>query len=383
MTQTGDKYKEDGVNIEAGDAFSQYCGEIARSTYNNIPRFVTTKDMSRGNFRGPRGFRYQGLPEGCWITAAADGLGTRVVLEVAANNVEASGGGLLAMTGMDITRWGGLPLVLSNVLDVSTLGEYDSETYRMAQRAVAGLKEVADKHQFIIFTGETAELGVCIGSDNPDAKLKFNWAGFMLGAYHENKMILGDTLKPGQVAVVLRDDLRYNGISSVRKALVMKYGQKWWDNPEATADLMAATTPAAQYDRFLNRMHGWFSKDQLRPIVPMHLIVHLSGGAFESKLGNDMLKKLGLSARLDNLFAPAEVMRKCREWRGMSEQEGYKAWNCGQGALVVIDRENVELFCQEAAKEGLEAKEAGEILEQQEYTVAIKSQFGSGEWLYY
>jgi phosphoribosylaminoimidazole (AIR) synthetase len=382
MAQAGDKYKEDGVNIEAGDAFSKECGEIARSTYGNS-MFVRVNDMSQGNFRGPRGILFQSLPKGWWMAGAADGVGTRTIVEVGANNPEASGGGLFAMTGMDITRWGGLPLALMNVFDVSTLGEYGSETYQMAQRVMQGLKRVADEHKYVIYTGETAELGVCVGSDNPDATLKFNWAGFMLGAYHPAKMILGDTLKPGQVAMVLRDDLRYNGISSVRKALAMKYGQKWWDNPEATADLIAATTPAAQYDRFLNKMHGWFRNDPFRPPVAMHLIVHLSGGAFESKLGEDILKKLGLSARFDNLFEPPEIMRKCAEWRGMTEKECYKTWNGGQGAIVVIDAEAVEYFIREAEMHGIEAREAGPILGQQEYTVAIKSQFGSGEWLYY
>lgn len=382
MTRQSDKYKEDGVNKSVGDIFSEFCGDLARKTYGNSP-YVKMTDMSNGNFRGPRGAELQHLPKGCILASAADGVGTRSIVEVAANNPQVSGGGLFAMTAMDITRWGGLPLILMNVFDVSTLGEFNSETYQMAQWVMLGLKKIADKHQYVISTGETAEVGVCVGSDNPDAKLKFNWAGFMLGAYHPAKMILGDTLKPGQVIIALRDDLRYNGISSVRKAFVMKYGPKWWDNPEAKDDLWSATTPAAQYDRFLNKMHGWFSENSFHPLVKMHLIVHLSGGAFESKLGNDILKKLNLSAELDDLFEPPEIMRKCAEWRGMDEAECYSTWNGGQGAIVVIDEQDTKYFIEEARQYKIEAKVAGRIMEKRDYTVAIKSKFGSGQWLYY
>lgn len=48
-------YKQDGVDIDAGDFFSKFAGNIARSTYTNSP-YVEVHDLSRGNFRGPRGY---------------------------------------------------------------------------------------------------------------------------------------------------------------------------------------------------------------------------------------------------------------------------------------------------------------------------------------
>ncbi len=369
-----DKYKLDGVDIEAGDVFSSFCNNINKGTCGVSP-YVEVLDLSRGNFRGPKGFIFENLPAGTVNTAAMDGIGTKVVVIVASGKVKTSASNVLAMTAMDITRYGGLPLLFLNIFDVRSLGEVDSETFEKCQEVMVGLEELAHEHGYVLFTGETAELGLCIGSENPDAKLMFNWGGAMLGVYHPDKMILGDTLAPGQVIIALRDDFRSNGISSLRKALAIKYGPKWWDNAEAMDDIIACASPSAQYDRMLNTAHGWFDKDPMQARIKMHLIVHLSGGAFKSKLGNDMLKGRNLSAELNDLFEPAEMMKKCAKWRGMSSRECYKTWNGGQGAIVVVDEGDVEKFLALANEFKVEAKRAGKITERKEHVVTIVSKF--------
>lgn len=377
-----DLYTQDGVRIDEGDTFSRFCSGINKSTYDASP-YVAIIDLSRGNFRGPRGYNFINLPKGCINTGGMDGIGTKVVIIVAAGNLITSASNVIAMTAMDITRWGGLPLLFMNTFDVRTLGEIDSETFRLCQEIMVGLREIALKEKYVLFTGETAELGLCIGSEIRNAKLMFNWCGAMLGVYHPDKMILGDTLRPGQVIIALRDDFRSNGLSSVRKAFVLKYGQDWWNNPKAGEDILAAASPSAQYDRMLNTAHGWFSLDPFSPVFKMHLIVHLSGGAFESKLGNDILEPLGLSADLTDLYEPPAIMKKCAAWRGMNAKECYRTWNGGQGALVAVDKKDADAFITFAAEFGIEAKLAGEITQGRKYNVSIVSKFQSGGTLYY
>jgi phosphoribosylaminoimidazole (AIR) synthetase len=373
---TKSKYKQDGVDIDVGDVFSKFCGELCKGTYQNSP-FVVVNDLSRGNFRGPRGYKFVSLPEGFISTGAMDGIGTKVVIIDAARNHQSAASNLIAMTAMDITRYGGLPLLFLNILDVRTLGKLGSETYKACCEIMRGLSKIARFYNYVLLTGETAELGLCVGSENPDATVMFNWGGAMLGAYHPDKMILGDMLAPGQIIMALQDDFRSNGISTARKALAMEYGPEWWKNESAAEDILSAALPSLQYDRFLNTLHGWFNQPTCRPLIKMHLIVHLSGGAFKSKLGEDMLKPLGLSADLNNLFEPPKIMKKCAQWRGMSEEECYTTWNGGQGAIVVIDEADEKAFIEGAKNYGIPAQKAGMITEQCDYTVAIKSKFGN------
>lgn len=378
-----DLYKVDGVNIDAGDAFSKFAGKLAQETYKSSV-FVEVTDLSKGNFRGPRGYVLRGLPKGYIETGVMDGIGTKVVVIDAAGNFQDAASNLVAMTAMDITRWGGLPLVFLNILDVASLGEVGSKRFEQCQDLMYGLWNIAKAQGYVMLTGETAELGKCVGSENPDPKVTFNWGGAMLGVYHPDKMIRGDKLAPGQKVIVLRDSFRSNGISSVRKALAMKYGPEWWKNPAATPEVLAAAAPSALYDRMLNRANGWFNwGKKFAPEIEVRLIVHLSGGAFESKLGLDILQPLGLTAELPNLFAPSDIMRKCAEWRGMGEEECYRTWNGGQGALVVVDEKDVQAFLDLAAFFSIEAQVAGDIVKGQGYNVAIRSQFGSGKLIQY
>jgi phosphoribosylformylglycinamidine cyclo-ligase len=378
------KYEEDGVNINVGDALSAIAGSVCRNSYGNSS-FVDVTDLSQGIFRGPRGFTLKNLPEGYLLTGSADGMGTRPIIFAASGKLNGCPNSLVAMTAMDITRYGGLPLVLFDILDVKSLGKnIDSESFQMFKEAFLALGELASDHSYVILDGETAELSECIGSENPDSPAQFNWCGVMFGVYHKDKMILGNTLKAGQKIIAFRDKLRDNGVSSIRRAFRIKFGHQWYDNPEAADSIEAACAPSALYDRMLNSANGWFNKANFEERIKIYLIAHLSGGAFKSKFGEDLLKPQGLSAVLPELFKPSEIMQNCKDWRGVSHEEAYNTWNGGQGAVAVVSDCDVDNMLRLADAYDIEAQVSGEIVPQADkYTVAIKSQFSEGSWIYY
>lgn len=372
-------YTQDGVNVAAGDSFSAYAGNVCRDSWSNSP-FVRVHDLSSGYFRGVRSFSFHGLPEGCTMDMTSDGNGTKVVLNAMAGNFEDAGCDLLAMSAMDLVRNGGRALVFNNVLDTANLGEDESEVNMAHRRLMDGLASAATVAEIVLFRGETAELGVCIGSENPTARVKFNWSGSCLGVYHPNLMITGKDLQPGQAIIALKENgFRANGISSVRKALVMRYGQEWWECREAKEHIIEAATPSVLYERFLTRMNGWHSPNQSpEPLIKMEAIIHLTGGGFEGKLGHDLLFPRGLSADLDNLWDPPKIMGLCSIWRGMSDQECYSTWNGGQGALIVLNEADASNFIKEAGWLDLRAKICGQITREDTPRIRIRSQFTPG-----
>ncbi|MCL5774674.1 MAG: hypothetical protein M1333_00515 [Patescibacteria group bacterium] len=214
-----------------------------------------------------------------------------MVLIDAASSHRQAARDLVAMTCGDITRFGGLPAVFINVLDVKTLGAnggsastYERATNQAFRNLMEGLGEVCREQNLVAFKGETAELGVCVGSENRDAMTQFNWAGTAIGVYHPDKMITGETLAPGQCVVAFQEvGFRSNGVSSVRKALAKKFGAEWYRNSKAAAAILAAAKPSVLYDRFFSWLNGWFEADFV-PILKAHLIVHVTGGAIRSKL---------------------------------------------------------------------------------------------------
>lgn len=371
----------DPVNLSLGDKISAYAGTVTRHTHNNS-NWVDVVPPGE-HFRSETEFDILNHLGGRKIIIAPDGIGTKVALIDAAMGHKNAARDLIAMTAGDITRSGGLPVVFSNVLDVSNLGEHDQDlTFNCVKKLFDGLAEVANEIKFACIKGETAELSVCVSSPNPNAIVKFNWAGFMLGVTHKNKRIYGNTLAPGQIVVALKEDgFRSNGISAVRATMEKKFGKDWWSNSDLVKEI---ATPSKIYDGFLTWLNGWHNEENnFQHYIKPHLICHLSGGSFKSKFFEDVLKKQGLSAQLFELFKPAEIVRKMAEWSDMSDEMLYEKWSCGQGALVVLDQQDVDSFCNHAEKFGITAGYAGEITkEKSKSELLINSAFSGSKFLF-
>ena len=368
------KYAQDGVDVVEGDSFSSFAGALCRATYGNCP-FVEVRDFSRGHFRGPRGFKLKGLPEGFYMDATPDGDGTKVVVVDAAGDYDNGAYGWIAMVGGDVTRWGGKRLLLVNNFDTETIGKTGDPVNNACRAMMRSQQRICNEEGLVMYKGETAELPGSVTSPNQNALVKYLWSGVAIGAYNPATVITGDQVRSGMIAMALRElGFRNNGISSMRKAFAMKFGPDWYSNPEAQEAIKAAAVHAVLYDKFLETINGWFAEG-FEPIIPSYLNVHLTGGALKSKFAEDILFPRGLSARLDNLWEPSWIMRQCAQWRGMTDEECYETWNGGQGEIVVIDPENENKFIDMAANFGIEAQCAGKITNEAQPSVVIESKF--------
>src|SRR3989344_3879313 len=375
-------YSQDGVDVEEEASFSSFAGSICMKSYKNSP-FVKVHDFSGGGFRGPRPFTLKNLPKGYFIEASTDSIGTKGILIDAAKTHHLAAHDLIAMTASDITRFGGVPLVVVNILDVDSVGTKGDKVSKICKSAISGLGEVAKKSKIVVLKGETAQMGNALGGEDAHSKTKLNWGATMIGAYHKNKMITGENLSAGQVIIALKENgFRCNGISSVRKALKQKFGKSWWKNPRAKESIKQAATPSMLYDMFINTLHGWFSKN-FKPEIPIHAIVHLSGGAFKEKLAKDILFPKKLSAELFDLWEPLQIMRECAEWRKINDEEFYEVWHGGQGMLLVINAKDAP-YCIKRAKDfGIKAKIAGKITKTKNSKVTIISKLTKNKKIIY
>jgi len=372
-----DLYEVAGVDVEAGDTASSIAAKFCKETYQNSP-IASVVDMTNGNFRGPRAIdlddKFRMKPY--YLSCAPDGIGTKVVLHDAAKTYGVAAFDLIAMTSFDLVRWGGMPVFFTSVLDVSKLGKPDSDSFKATVALYSGAAKAATEVDMVILNGETAELGAQVASENPDGTLQFNWGGSAQGLYHPDKMILGKTLKPGQVIMLLKENgFRSNGISLVRSIFAHQYGKDWYTKPDAQKYIRMAAEPSVLYDKFFCSINGWYEDDSQR--IKVHSLVHLSGGSFESKFGKDILYPLGLSADISDPWELPEIMQECSEW-GTSDGKIddltlYRTWNGGQGALAVIDKIDAEKFMEEATRFGLEAKIGGVITKNDTPSVRLKS----------
>jgi phosphoribosylaminoimidazole (AIR) synthetase len=381
-------YKESGVDLDAGNSISAFAGKVSAKSWENSG-YVHVFDHTRGNFRGPRTFLTKNLPKGTELILGTDGIGTKTGLITEAMSHLQAATDLVAMLGGDHTRWGAMPIILSNLLDASSLGTPGTPAFEDFMHLFEGLGESAKKEQVVLLGGETAELGNFVGSDNPNAVTKFNWAGFMLGAYHRRAAITGEYISPGQLVVALREyGFRSNGMSAVRKkAFRHRFGSFWWNNPQAVDAIKKAATPSVLYDQFLVTANGWKSP-HFGKRIPVSGIAHLTGGGIPEKFGG-LLFPTGYSAELPDLWEPPEIMKKCAKWlregernRVVTDEELYRTWNGGQGALVILNETDVPRFRALATQFGIETKVCGQIVPSDgKPSIRIHSKFGSDEWI--
>lgn len=362
-----------GVDLDAGEDVSAFAGQVCRASYQNSP-FV--KVESHGDhFRSLRTWEIVNLPARCKLTPAVDGIGTKVDLINQAESWSLAAIELFAMSAMDLTRSGALPLLFMNVLEVASLGKEGSAERRAALDLYRGLGETARKLRMVILTGETAEVGKCVGSHYPNTILPFNWSGFAIGVVDPERVITGNKLAPGQIIVASRERMfRSNGISSVRKALAVKFGEHWYERADAVEFARLAARPSVLYDNVFAKANGWYDEEFVPP-VQMTAIAHLSGGGIWSKFAGDIVLARGFSAELDDLYEPPEPMRQCAEWLGAGGEDFYKYWNGGQGALTAVENEeSAKLLIELHEEAGLEAKICGKIVETRDTPrVVIKS----------
>ncbi len=341
------------------DDAGSFAGKVCVDSRNNS-RFVKV-NWKWDHFRASRDFQFQHLPEGYQLNLWSDGIGTKVVLADALHHYSSMAADLLAMWLDDTVRDGGMPLVFTNVLDVNALNKV--QQYEAYKQLMEGLGELAKQQEIVVISWETASLGACVGSPNPNANLAFNRSGAVLGVSHPKLRINPENVAAWDYIVALKQDgFRSNGISKVRGAFEKRYGQDRYR--EAPLHLIrAATTPSVPYARAISEANGWFSEGEKQ--IDIHGIAHLSGGSFQSKFLEPILQKKWLSATLDNLFPIPDIALQCFVRDGnMTKQELFTTRCCGQGMLVIVPTlEEAEKFITLVGKFGIEGKVAGQIYE--------------------
>lgn len=376
-------YAKDGVNTTSANSLSKKAYKVGIDSYKNSPAVIIV-NRTKGHFRGLRGFvvklefiavalkyrlgisiaQARKIAQKMYWVAGVDGAGTKTMLTDAARNHFFSFWDPWAMVGSDQTRYGALPVIFMDVLDVSTLGNPGDEVHELFCSMFDGLAKIAKEQKFVIYNGETAELGVAVGSDNHAAVTKYNIAGTVIGIGHPAFEITGKNMKPGMpIVAICENGFRSNGVSSVRKAFKMLSNDDINFYSKVDPQLLKqAAEPSVLYDYFLSEMNGWYPKEYKGRYYP-HGVAHISGGGIVEKFGEDLLFRNKLSAVLDNLNDLPEPMRVIAEARGFSDEEFYKTLNGGHAALLVIDPNAVDEYIARGKKQNLQIRHIGTTTE--------------------
>ena len=201
------KYKDAGVDIEAGERLVKRIEGLARST--SRPGVLSSIGGFGGLFRFPVE-KYRNPV----LVAGTDGVGTKVKVANLSGRFDTVGIDLVAMCVNDLLTSGAEPLFFLDYLAVSKL------KLAWAEEVIKGVARGCQMANCALLGGETAELpGIY-------AEGEYDLVGFALGVVEKERIIDGSRVKAGDRIIGLASSgLHSNGYSLARKVFDLDEGE--------------------------------------------------------------------------------------------------------------------------------------------------------------
>jgi phosphoribosylformylglycinamidine cyclo-ligase len=330
------RYRDAGVDIDAGSAFVEAIKGLARSTERpgagaELGGFGGLFDLEQAGLKAPL------------LVATTDGVGTKLQLIARADRHQVAGLDLVAMCVNDLLAQGAQPLFF---LDYLATAKLDLQT---ARAVVEGIADGCRQAECALIGGETAEMP---GHYQPG---DYDLAGFAVGAVERDKLLPRATVAPGDMLLGLASSgLHANGFSLVNKLLreqrLALSDPAPFDEAMTLAD--ALLVPTRIYVR------------ALRPLLKHDVIkalAHITGGGLTDNLPRVLPK--GVVARIDaQSWQAPPVFRWLYETARMSPDELLRTYNCGIGMVLVVAPHHTNALLEHLREQGETVYCLGELV---------------------
>lgn len=308
-------YAEAGVDIRARGVFARGLPGILAQARR--PEVLSDAGPFSGLFHLGDGYRDPVL------AASADGIGTKVKLQMAAGRLDLCGPDIVGHSVNDLLACGAAPLFLLDYIAGNGLTNEQKTTL------VEGVARACAEAGCALLGGETADM--------PDvyAPGDFDLAGFIVGVVERDAIVDGSRIAAGDIMLGLPSSgLHTNGFSLARKALHVGDGE-----PAADTRRLLEERPSLLGGRMLGEAllatHRPYHREVL-PVLPLlHGIAHITGGGYPENVPR--ILPPGLTARFDTRSWPVPGIFRLIEQRGeIAAEEMYEVFNMGIGLVLFV-----------------------------------------------
>lgn len=297
------QYRDAGVDIEQGNEAVRRIRPWAQKT--SRPEVLA----GVGGFAGAFQLKDPGV-----LLAGADGVGSKLFIAQALNELDTIGVDLVAMNVNDILAQGGEPLFF---LDYIAIHQIIPERI---EHLVKGIADGCLEARCALLGGETAELPDLYEPDH------FDLAGFCVGrqAYAAEK-----PMEEGDVLLGLSaSGFHSNGYALLRRIVAQR--QLDWNQTYPATDGrrlgQALLTPTRIYVQAVT---------DLWSMVAVKAMAHITGGGLKENVPRTLAP--GFSAVIDKAAWPTSaLMQWFQEMGPVADEEWYRTFNAGIGFTVVV-----------------------------------------------
>ncbi len=342
----GIRYRDAGVDIDAGNDLVDRIGPLAKQTH--IPGVVGNLGGFAGLFEVPKGMRDPILVSG------TDGVGTKLKVAFETGNHGSVGIDLVAMCVNDIATTGARPLFF---LDYFGTGALDVEA---AQAVIACIAEGCKRAGCALLGGETAEL------PGMYAVGEYDLAGFAVGIAERDALLRPDRVAASDVIIgVASSGLHSNGYSLARRVFIdemkLNYDQPFAAGQASLGD--ALLEPTRIYTKSITHL-----LEQLGGEV--HGLAHITGGGLLENIPRALPK--GLTAHIDrSTYERPAIFRALAEGGPVEEQEMQRTFNLGVGLVAIVQKDHAEKAVAALHEAGENAWVLGHVRDDREPAIII------------
>lgn len=302
-------YKDAGVDKEKGYEEVELIKQIVKKTHGS----EVLADI--GGFAGAFAPNLDGIKNPVLISGT-DGVGTKIKLAMDMDKHDTVGIDCVAMCVNDIICQGAKPLFF---LDYIATGKLDPK--KMAD-LVSGIADGCKDSDAALIGGETAEMpGIYKEED-------YDLAGFAVGIADKEKIITGQNLKEGDIAIGLASSgVHSNGFSLIRAAMDQADVslEDKFDESQTIGEKLLTSTKIYVKDI-----------ENLKENVEIKAISHITGGGLYENIPRVLADDLSVNFDLSKLDKDP-IFEKIQEWGNIDTEEMYHTFNMGIGMVIFVD----------------------------------------------
>jgi phosphoribosylformylglycinamidine cyclo-ligase len=330
------KYKDAGVDIDAGNQLVDRIKPLAKSTVR------TGADASLGGFGGLFDLAACKYDDPV-LVSANDGVGTKLKIAFEVDKHDTIGIDLVAMCVNDLVVQGAEPLFF---LDYFATGKLSTDK---AYDVIKGIADGCKQANAALIGGETAEM------PGMYAEGHYDLAGFAVGAVERNKILPKGDLKQGDVLLGLASSgIHSNGYSLVRHII-------------QNNNLNYSDTASFDESKTLGEVCLTPTKIYIKPCIEairtdkVKALAHITGGGFTENIPRVLSDDIAVDIDCSSWEMPP-VFKWLAELGNIPALEMLKTFNCGVGMILAVDKNDASEIQSVLEKAGEAVYQIGSVV---------------------
>lgn len=292
----GLSYSEAGVDIEKGERFASFIGNIqSKAVSNSIGGFAGGIEIDTQKYKNPV------------LLSGTDGVGTKLMVAQQLQKFDTLGIDLVAMCVNDLIVCAASPLVF---LDYIGCGKLNEEVLKEVIKGIVKGCEIAG---CTLAGGETAEMPDMYDNN------EFDLAGFTVGIVDKSKMLpKKELIEKGDILLGMPSvGVHSNGLSLARKAI----------NPDDIKNLEELLKPTKIYVK------------EVEKLLESELVIaaaHITGGGLEGNIQRVLPEEM--TTEMNWNWEVPSIFKTIQNSGNISDKEMKKVFNMGIGMTLVVKR---------------------------------------------